>query len=344
MSHDVTPEAYKTRLGNLTAKSVLALIADTVNEDGYGWPSVAMIAWKTEIQERTVMRVIQVFADMGLITKVDRGRSKAGKKQNFGIQLAMDKMGLDLREEFAEAFKAAQGKTEKAGTKGLRDSGLKGRSVRPKKCLRDSVSETGKDVSETFFSVSETVPPHPHIGGTVLEPVMNLPPCPPQAGEMEFNAEQLVHLEELRAAGRRADAAMWEGWYCEQNLNAVKATEEERANAKRVEMLRQTLADEPSAVNWVMSECGFSGDERRRGVRGAIAAVIALELEKGCVLSEIAPAMVEAWSDYNRIFDLLAVPYGPLKFFRLGIWARRNSWRIDEKKRERLGAAVGSAR
>jgi len=42
--------------------------------------------------------------------------------------------------------------------------------------------------------------------------------------------------------------------------------------------------------------------------------------------------MVKAWRDYNAIFDLLEVPYGPVKFFRLGVWARRNSWRIDEKK------------
>ena len=107
-------------------------------------------------------------------------------------------------------------------------------------------------------------------------------------------------------------------------------------------MLRQTLPDEPSAVAWVMNECGFVGDERRRGVRGAIAEVIAMEHARGRPLWELAPAMVTAWRDYDRIFAMLAVPYGPLKFFRLNIWQRRNSWRIDDRKRERLGASVGS--
>jgi len=268
-----------------------------------------------------------VFVDMGLITKVDRGKGKTP-----GIQVTMDKLGLDLRAEFAAAHAVAQRKKVSK----------RGGIVRSQKCLRDSVSETPKNVSATLFDVSETVPPHPLIGGTVSEPPLNLPPIPPQAGADEFTPEQLAHIDELRTTGRRADAAMWEAFYCKQNLKDAEIAEEERAKAKRLEMLRQTLPDEPSAVAWVMNECGFVGDERRRGVRGAIAEVIAMEHARGRPLWELAPAMVTAWRDYDRIFAMLAVPYGPLKFFRLNIWQRRNSWRIDDRKRERLGASVGS--
>lgn len=168
-------------------------------------------------------------------------------------------------------------------------------------------------------------------------------PQPPQAGACVFTEDQLAHLGELRAAGRRADAAMWEGFYCEQNLKAAEEAAQELANAKRLEELKRILPDEASATAWVMSECGFSGDERGRGVRGAIAGAIAQVHARGRPLWDAAPAMVAAWRDYDQLGHLLAVQYGPAKFFRLGIWARPNSWRVDEKKLERTRASVGSA-
>lgn len=159
-----------------------------------------------------------------------------------------------------------------------------------------------------------------------------------------FTPEQLAHLDELRDAGRRADAAMWEGFYCEQNLKDAEVAKEERAKAKRLEDLKGLMPDEPSAVKWVMQECDFVDEGRRRGLRAVIAAVIAQQCVRGRPLVEVALEMVQAWRDYDRIFDLLAVPYGPLNFFRNGIWIRRNSWRIDEKKAEQRRAGVGSAR
>jgi DNA-binding transcriptional regulator YhcF (GntR family) len=321
-------------LGNLTAKSVLALIADVVNDDGYGWPSVAKIAVKTEVHVRTVMRVLQVFVDIGLIAKVDRGKGK-----NFGIQVAMDKLGMDLREDFAAAYTAAQRKAT-TDTKTVETS--------KSKCRRDSdssvaetseyVAETLFSVAETLFSVAETLPPDPHSGGTVSEPLMNLSPLPPQAGADELTPWQLERV----ATHTGSDRKMWEAFYREQNKKDAEIALEGQAKAKRLEELKQILPDEPSAVKWAMDECGFAGDERRRGVRGAIAAVIAMEHERGRPPWDVAPALVAAWRDYDRIGDLLAVQYGAVKFFRLGVWARRNSWRIDEKKRERLGAQIGS--
>lgn len=171
MSNDVTPEAYKTRLGNLPAKSVLALLADVSSDDGYGWPTVERIAWKTEIQKRTVMRVIQVFVEIGLVTKVDRGRNEQGKRKNFGIQLAMEKLGTDLRAEFAEAYRAVQRK-----------------GVSFTQCL----SDTGESVSETQNSVSETLPPHPHKGGTVREPSGNKPCIPKKSNAAQPEAAKAI--------------------------------------------------------------------------------------------------------------------------------------------------------
>jgi pyocin large subunit-like protein len=69
MSHKITPGAYKTKLGNATAKSILAMLGNVVNADGFGWPSVRYIAKGVEVNPRTVQRIIQVFVDIGLIER-----------------------------------------------------------------------------------------------------------------------------------------------------------------------------------------------------------------------------------------------------------------------------------
>lgn len=164
-----------------------------------------------------------------------------------------------------------------------------------------------------------------------------------QEAALELTPEERQKVEELRSKGRRADAAMWEAFYCEQKIKAAEADELERANAKRLEGLKRILVDEPSAAAWVMDECRFHDDGRKRGLLSVILGVLADWRKRGRPLWDTAPAMVAAWLDYDRIGHLLAQQYGPRNFFKLSIWERRNSWRIDERKRERLGARTGTA-
>jgi hypothetical protein len=159
MSVDVTPLAYKTRLGNLTAKSVLVLLADCANDDGYGWPSEEKIADKTEIRMRTVKRILQVFVAIGLIARIDRGKHKTP-----GLQLAIEKLGTDLAAQFAAAYRSAQSK----------------------ECRRDidaDVAATSNCVAETSGNVAETFPLKPLKGGTVKEPPLNQLPLIPSLHE-----------------------------------------------------------------------------------------------------------------------------------------------------------------
>jgi hypothetical protein len=180
VSHDITTPAYRTRLGNLAAKSVLILLADSSNPEGYGWPSIAHIVKYVEINKRTVLRVIACFQKIGLLTKVDRGASK-----NAGFQLSVEKLGTDLSAEYARAFAAAQQKpipaqyrksvAETSAPSVAETSRSVAETSAPSvaETSRTSVAETQPGVAETRTSVAETLPPNPHKGVTVSEPSMN---------------------------------------------------------------------------------------------------------------------------------------------------------------------------
>lgn len=168
MAIEIETRAWKTRLGNSTAKNVLARLANHVNADGVGWPSLGHIADCTEVNIRTVMRIVQVFRVMGLLTKIDRGRRAVPA---WRVNLGM--LNRDLSREFAEAYALAQGKA--------------GGSPQCRSDSDQPVAETLFSVAETEFGVAATVPPHPLKGGTVKEPSRNLPRSP-QRGPDDFMA------------------------------------------------------------------------------------------------------------------------------------------------------------
>ncbi len=178
MSNDVQPIAWKTKLGNSPAKTVLVMLAEVANSAGFGFPSVPTVCDRTELSERQVLRVLQCFQQIGLIVKTKgiEGRYK------YGFQITMSMLGMDLRKEFHDAFMKAQGKSVSETVNG-------------------PVSETPKTVSETLFTVSETVPPHPLYGGTVNEPSLNHPPTPASGGCEGLNPVLLAEAIDLVMRG-----------------------------------------------------------------------------------------------------------------------------------------------
>lgn len=162
-----------------------------------------------------------------------------------------------------------------------------------------------------------------------------------------FTEEQLAHL--ARHADDASWTAEWEGYYREVNQAAAreeaKAAEAERVEAMRLESLKTELATVPAAQAWVMRQCGFVKNRRRRGVEPVIEAVLAQDLATGKPLWETAPKMAEAWKSYQSNGEFLRVQYGPVKFFELGIWRDPRGWAWNEEKLERQrGARVESAR
>ncbi len=66
-----------------TEKLVLIALADQSDEEGYCWPSVATIAERTCLADRSVQRSIQSLVDRGILT-VDK--SKGGRTNSYLIQ------------------------------------------------------------------------------------------------------------------------------------------------------------------------------------------------------------------------------------------------------------------
>lgn len=328
MAHQVLTPAYKTKLGNLPAKSILVSLANDVNVEGFGFPSIERIALNTEVSRRTVFNVIRVFVKIGLIAKIDRGPHRC-----FGTQLALDKLGTDLSKEFKAAYAEVQ---------------KKGDQFFAKECRRDTVAETPQSVAKTSKSVAETLPPNPLIGVPVIEPLLFQTPIPPEGGgvDEDFDAEQIEHLDRCKDPEKRK---AWERVYREQNRQA--AEERRKVEAKRRQEiaeqaeLEREIRDVASARAWVMNQCGFLDRGRRRGLAEILELVLAQEQEAGRPLVRAATELAKHWKQYQEVGADLVVRYGPAKFFELGLWRNAKTWHWDEKKLERRAAAcVGIGR
>lgn len=171
MSNDVTAPAWKTKLKSSPAKTVLVRLAESANEDGFGYPSIKHICEQTELSKRQVQRVLQVFQEIGLVAKGPGGMGPKGPYK-YSFQINMSMLQKDLCVSFRMAFLKAQGKSISEGVS---------------ETVKQPVSETLKGVSETPKSVSETLPPHPLYGGTVMEPSGTASGASASGGEHEVH-------------------------------------------------------------------------------------------------------------------------------------------------------------
>ena len=310
MSTDLRRDVNRTVLGNVAAKSVFIFLGDEVNAEGYGWPGLRYIASSTEVSLRTVRRMMQVFEEIGLIEKVDRGR-KNGKRLQYGTQISLEKLGSDLSVEFSKAYAAVQGKGEPGGSTQLTiheadevDLALDLHSDPAfQQCLSDrdqAVSATAETVSATAKAVSATVPPHPLNGVPITDPLLSPPPDPRMAGE-----------------GAAQASLPW-----------------------GVEKSRSIVA----AVDQVMQGCGFTARRLRTPLRD----VIEQEWDKGEHPPTTALAMIQAWRRYQAARPQLATGWSTKTFFAEGHWRKPGSWPYSQKalEQERLAheARAGSPR
>jgi hypothetical protein len=332
VAHQVVTPAYRTKLGNLPAKSILALLANDVNADGFGYPSIERMVRNTEVSRRTVFNVIRVFVKIGLIAKIDRGPRRC-----FGTQLALDKLGTDLRKEFKAAYTEVQKKGDQ-----------KCDQFFAKECRRDTVAETLESVAKTPKSVAETLPPNPLIGVPVIEPLLFHTPIPPEGGVVDddLDAEQVAHLERCKDPERRK---AWERVYREQNRQAAEERRKFEAR-RRQEIAEQAeleseIRDVATARAWIMRQCGFLDRGRRRGLVEILELVLAQEQEAGRPVRSTATELAKRWKKYQEVGADLVVRYGPARFFELGLWRNANTWHWDEKKLElRAAACAGMGR
>jgi len=341
-SHLYRP-AYQTRLGNLTAKSVLVRICDQANDtDGLGWPSEKTIAVDTETHPRTVARMLQVFDAMGLVKQLGptEVNDRLGRRVVDMMQVDLGLLGKDLTKEFAEAFAAAQGKD--AVPVGNGRFRLRDRRANVSE-TEQRVSETETDVSETKSSVSETKPPHPLNGGTLFDPCID-PSLNQQA--RAFTPEQQEHLDRLAAEGKAESdfARNCRRYYAEKNAaDAEKAAAEQAEEQK----LREEFPDRKSALAKVRKRCGFAwaqGDE----LGPILEQVFRDQQDLGKPVWRIASQMIAMWELQRRQGERLRARFGPVKFYRDGHWLDPQGWHWNAEvlamERKKAEAGIGSGR
>lgn len=62
------------RVAAHVARTVVAKLGDNANDDGEAWPSIATIAYETELGERTVQRSLAALESVGVICRRERPR------------------------------------------------------------------------------------------------------------------------------------------------------------------------------------------------------------------------------------------------------------------------------
>lgn len=162
--------------------------------------------------------------------------------------------------------------------------------------------------------------------------------------EPPLTPEQLAHL--AKHANDAKWVAQWEGYYREANRaaarEAAKAAEEARAGEQLAAERRAQLGTVPAARAYVMRQCRFTPSRRGRGIERVIDDVLEQGLEIGEPLWETAPRMAEAWECFQANLEFIDVKWGPVNFYRLGIWKNKRGWAWNETKLERSrGARVG---
>jgi hypothetical protein len=165
--------------------------------------------------------------------------------------------------------------------------------------------------------------------------------------EPPLDEEQLAHL--AKHANDAKWTAEWTGYYREANRAAAreraKAAEAERVEAERIARLKNELCSVAAARAYVMRECGFTKSRRGRGIEQVIDDVLNQELDLGNPFWETAPKMAANWKLFQENGEFIDVHWGPVNFYRMGIWRNSRGWAWNEAKLERRrGASVGSAR
>ena len=220
MSAHLMGLAFKARLGAVNRKIVLLKLCDHAHDDGTSiYPSVARIAWDTEISERTVQRILAGFVESGLLQVAENKKGGRGRTKNYILcveklyDLVIEKKGDSLtpfndgakpveKGDSVTPFNAEKGdsvtpfkalKGDKSSIKGDK-SALKGdRACHPNPYNHQEPSDSSAQERERVCSESEWfdkfIEAYPRKSGMPIEPARNLFVAEMRAGT---NPEMMV--------------------------------------------------------------------------------------------------------------------------------------------------------
>lgn len=316
----------------------------------------------------TVWRCLQVLEHVGLLQAV-HGAKSSGRYALADVKdLVTREGGAYDRTIGSFQLPPARVAALKAEVKELRAKlARKASGLRVVESVGQSVAQSDRLEQQLFSAAAEecdssvapsdaSVAPdaQPSITQEGKQAKQTTTPQPPQAGACDLDVpdedpplteEQLAHL--AKHADDAKWVAEWTDYYREANRvaarEAAKAAEVERVEAERIARLKAELCNVPAARAYVMRECRFQKSRRGRGIEQVIDDVLNQALELGEPLWETASKMAAAWKQFQANGEFIDVHWGPVNFYRMGIWRDSRGWAWNEAKLERVrGARVGS--
>jgi len=116
MSHELVTPAWKTKVGHAAAKSLLVLLADSSNAEGWGFPLLKKLREETELSPRQIQRILQIFQAIGLLAIEQRrvvppkpGEKEDRRKRFYVFTLNRALLGTDISSQFKACFHRLHG-------------------------------------------------------------------------------------------------------------------------------------------------------------------------------------------------------------------------------------------
>jgi len=186
---------FRAKFGNPYLKAVAVALADHASDDGSKiWPSVATIADKTEIAERTVQYKLLDLESMGLIICVDEGGKGAKDTREYRFD-----MGLLRQLSDGELAVCAV-------DKGALDAPTKGASDAPMRLVRVQLT-TGR----VHPTTDNGAPGAPEPSLTIIEPSFRAPARDEQIQNLDSKKDAPATRVFPTIAVSRADLS-WSAW------------------------------------------------------------------------------------------------------------------------------------
>lgn len=298
-------------------KLVAMVLADSHQDRArrFTFPSVDTIAEEARCDRRSCQRFLAALERKGVIRRLRPSNQGAGM-HTFYFFPALDEIPEGWQDAALFEFAHEKGRAAKGRVKGRQ----KGGTTPP---LHNSTR--AREVTVTETTEANTTPPTPSHGeGDVAN--------------SEFTPEQLAHLATV---GDSAQRWKWEQAYREENQRSAGERAQQAANMAEEARLEQAMPTTEAARAWVMRECDFVEDGRRRGLGEIVQAAIELQAQRGEPAWKAARAIANGWKDYQAQGALIAPRSGPVKFIKTGMWRSRKSWSWNQAAMQRLRASQG---
>ena len=164
-------------------KLVLLALADHADDDGYCFPSIRRISWKTDYSERSVQRIIRKLMRDGIVEVTKEASGRPGKPRVYLLDLeraalkAPFETGANMSPLSARRVTTATSTGDKSGATGDIWSATGDIAVSPESSLEPSLESSLNRPNAEKTLREETRKPNHCSCGLPLEPGRYCPSC-----------------------------------------------------------------------------------------------------------------------------------------------------------------------